>query len=356
VGHRPADASRIEAMRLYPDKLDNHFARGLAPVYLLSGDEPLGMMECGDHIRRAARDAGFVEREVIFVESDDDWGRLRSTTDSMSLFAAQRLIELRLPNAKPGRVGSVALKEYASRPPEDIVLLISSAKFDRAQTNSAWYKAIDKIGVTMTFWPVRPHELPAWIEARLRAKRLQPTRAAIALIVERVEGNMLAAAQEVERLSLLYPEQEIDVTQVLAAVANSARYAVGDLVDAAMQGATSRAVRVLNGLRGEGVAAVLILWALTQEIRSGTRVAQSLAAGMSPPAALKAAKVWQNRVPSLQLALSRHTEHSWLSLSSLASQADRVVKGHADGNVWEVLAELCVRLSGDGSPIAQAFA
>ena len=341
-------------MKLYPDKLADHINRGLAPVYLLSGDEPLGLMECGDQIRRAAEAAGYAEREVIVANDDHDWAQLQHAAGSYSLFSNRRLLELRLPTGKPGKTGGAALKDYASEPPDDMILLISSAKLERAQTNSAWFKAIDKTGVTLSFWPVRVNELPRWIEARMKLQRLRPSRAAVQMITERVEGNMLAAAQEIERLSLLYPEQEIDTEQVLAAVANSARYSIGDCVDAAMQGATSRALTVLHGLKDEAVAPVLLLWAFTQEIRSGTRVAQSLAVGMSPAAALKAAKVWQNRVPPLQLALSRHTENSWLALLRSASLADRIVKGHADGDAWETLADICVRLSRDGSPIMQA--
>lgn len=342
-------------MRLYPDKLEAHFSRGLAPIYILSGDEPLGLMECSDRIRAAAKSAGFVEREVIFVDSDDEWSRLRTSADSLSLFAAQRLIELRLPTGKPGRIGATALSEYAQSAPPDIVLLITSARLERAQTNAAWYKNIDKVGVSMTFWPIKASELPAWIESRMRQKRLRPTRAAVQLVAERVEGNMLAAAQEVERLSLLFPEQEIDVAQALEAVANSARYSIVDCIDAAMQGAPQRAIKVLQGLRGEGVAPVLVLWSLAQEIRAATRIAQSLAAGMSPQAALKAAKVWQNRVPAMRLALSRHSEKSWLELSSLVAHADRVLKGQATGDVWEVMSEICARISRDGTAVIDAF-
>lgn len=338
-------------MKIYPDKLGQHLARGLAPVYLLHGEEPLGMMECGDQIRQQAQAAGFSEREVIVANEDADWQHLRASADSLSLFSDQRLIELRMPNGKTGRTGADALKEYVAAPPADIVLLITSGKLDRGQTNSAWYKAIDKAGVTMTFWPISIRELPRWIDNRMRRAGLSPTKAAVTLVAERVEGNMLAAHQEVERLSLLYPNQEIDTREVLAAVANSARYAIGDCVDAAMQGSSSRALRVLKGLHDEAVTPVLVLWALSQEIRSGTRVAQSLAVGMSPEAALKAANVWRNRVPPLQLALSRHTEKTWLAMLRKTVYADRVLKGQEEGDVWEVLGDLCVELSRDGTPV-----
>jgi len=341
-------------MKLTADKLAQHLARGLAPVYLLYGEEPLGLMECGDQIRQQAHAAGFTEREVIIANEDADWQLFRAAADSLSLFSSQRLLELRMPNGKTGRAGADVLKKYVADPPSDLVLLIISGKLDRGQTSSAWFKAIDKAGVTMAFWPITARQLPRWIENRMRATNLQPTRDAIGLIAERVEGNMLAAQQEIERLSLLYPAQKIDTQEVLASVANSARYTIGDCVEAAMLGASARALRVLEGLREEAVTPVLVLWALAQEIRSGTRVAQSLVVGMSPEAALKAAGVWRNRVPALKLALARHTESTWLAMLQKTALADRVLKGREPGDVWEVLAELCVELSRDGQPVISA--
>ena len=336
---------------MFPEKLKAHLESGFKPIYLLHGDEPLGMMEAADLIRRSAAEQGYSEREVVIANEDADWSTLKNTLDSMSLFAEQRIIDLRMLSGKPGRVGAAMLKDIALTPPTQELLLISSGRLDRAQMNSAWFKAIDKVGVTVTFWPLKLSELPRWIETRMKACGLSSTKEARTLIAERVEGNMLAAQQEIERLSLLFPDQEIDAKCVLAAVANSARYSINDVVDAVMGGDPARAVRVIDGLRDEGVTPILVLWALTQEIRSGTHVAQALAVGKTPQSAMKSAGIWGNREGPLKLALARHTERSWLSLLSQSCEAERVLKGQGDGDVWQILKDMSVRLGTDGRDI-----
>ena len=177
------------AMKLYPDKLDAHLQRTLAPIYLLHGDEPLQIMESGDRLRQHARQAGFDERQVIVATEDADWSTFREAADSLSLFAQRRLIELRLPSGKPGRVGAEVLKQYCQSPPDDVLLLITSAKLDRGGGSSAWFKAIDKVGVTMALWPIATAQLGPWLSQRLLKHGLQPDPDALLLIVERVEGQ-----------------------------------------------------------------------------------------------------------------------------------------------------------------------
>jgi len=333
---------------MYPEKLENHLGGGLKPIYLLHGEEPLGMMEAADLIRLAASNAGCAEREVVVANEDSDWASLRNSVDSMSLFSSQRLIDLRIYSGKPGRVGSAMLKDIAESPPDADVLLITSGRLERSQMNSAWFKAIDKVGVTIAFWPPKAQELPAWINSRMASAGLTSTVEARKLLAERVEGNLLAARQEIERLSLLYPDEEIDEGKVLSAVSNSARYSIADVVDAAMRGDAGRAVRIIDGLNDEGVTPVLVLWALTQEIRSATHVAQALAAGRTPATAMKSAGIWGNREASLKLALSRHTERSWIAMLRQTSFADRVLKGQEPGDIQEQLRELGMRLATDG--------
>jgi len=337
-------------MKLYPDKLDAHLAKagagGGAPIYLVHGDEPFQLGEIGDRLRAHARSSGFEEREVIVAVEEADWAAFRESADSLSLFAARRLIELRLPSGKPGRVGVETLKRYAADPPPDVLLLVSSAKLDRAASSSAWFKAIDKVGVTIAVQPLPAGQLPLWLGRRLRAKGLHPTPEALELVAERVEGNLLAAAQEVERLALLYPVGELGAAEIAAAVADSARYALPDLPLAALQGQSERALRILQGLRDEGVPETLVLWALAQEIRAGTRAAEAIAEGVAPDAALKAAGVWQNRVGPLKLALERHTAPVWLALLAASSRIDRQIKGQTEGRPWDTLARLVARLAG----------
>ena len=339
-------------MKVYPDKLKQSLQRGLAPLYLLYGEEPLAQKECGDLLRQALGAAGFQEREVIFALEDADWAQVRHAVESLSLFAEQRVVDIRLPSGKPGRTGSTVLADLAKSTPPDVIVCVTAGRLERAQLNSAWFKAIDKAGVVIPVAPLALQQLPAWIATRMKAAGLKPSDAAIALIAARVEGNMLAADQEIERLSLLFPHGEITETDVMAAVGNSARYAISDCVDAALSGVPSRAVTVLEGLQSEGEAPMLILWSLTQEIRAGARVAQSVAAGMSPSAAFKAAGVWRNREAALSRALKRHNEHNWIGLLALTVQADRVLKGHSDGDIWQTLSSLTTWLAGVEPPVS----
>ena len=339
------------AMKLYPDKLDAHLSRGAAPVYLLHGDEPLQSMEIGDRLRAHAREAGFDEREVIFANEDADWAQFRESADSLSLFAEKRLIELRLMTGKPGRVGSEVLKQYCANPPDDVFLLITSAKLDRGGSSSAWFKAIDKVGVTMALYPVPSHQLPKWLADRLARRGLQASPEALSMIAERVEGNMLAAEQEVQRLALLHPSGTVSADEVLAAVADSARYSIGDLSLAALEGQPQRALRVLAGLREEAVAEVLILWSLSQEIRAATRVAEATAVGVAIDRALKAAGVWQNRAAPLKKAVARHDAAAWLHMLSACTTLDRQIKGQAAGDVWDSFSALVTQLASTGDTL-----
>lgn len=333
-------------MKVYPDKLDQQLGRGTAPIYLVHGDEPLQIDEVSDRLRSHARSEGFDERTVIVANHDDDWQLLRSAGDSLSLFAERRLVELRLPTGKPGRVGGEALKNWAANPPPDVLLLISSAKLDRGGASSAWFKAIDSVGVTIAVWPVDADRLPEWLRARLARHGLHATPEALSLIAERVEGNLLAAAQEAERLALLYPAGELDVGKVVAAVADSARYSINDLVPAVLRGDAARAVRILRGLEATGEQPVLVLWALSAEIRAGARVAEAQAAGAGMDAAMKGAGVWPKRQADLKQAVARHDAAQWLRFLSEATKLDRHTKGQEPGNVWIAFERLCVGIAG----------
>lgn len=338
-------------MKLYPDKLDAHLKSKLAPVYLLFGDEPLQIMEAGDKIRVCAREHGFDERTVIQPVDDADWSAFREAADSLSLFAERRIIELRLPTGKPGRVGGDVLKQYCSSPPDDVLLLVSAGKLDRSGSSSAWFKAIDKVGVTMAMYPLAVSQLGTWLKSRLAAHGLQAQNDALALIVERVEGNMLAAQQEVERLALLYPQGQLTRENVINAVADSARYSIGDLATAALNGQARRALRVLAGLRDEAVADVLILWALSSEVRAGARAGEAHEKGVGLDSALKSAGVWQSRAAPIKSAIARHEAQSWLAMLSTCSTIDRQIKGQAPGSVWDAFESLVVQLASHGEPL-----
>lgn len=339
-------------MKLFPDKLDSHLAGRLAHVYLLHGDEPLQIMEASNKLRAHARQSGFTERTVFQPVDETDWSMLREAADSLSLFADKRIIDLRLPTGKPGRIGGDVLKQYCVAPHDDVLLLITAGKLERASSNSAWFKAIDKAGVTIGVSVPAASQLAHWLKRRLLVHGLQADSDALALIVERVEGNLLAARQEVERLALLHPAGQLTREDVLNAVADSARYSISDLSQAALTGQTVRAMKILEGLQNEAVADVLVLFSLSQEIRAGARAAEAVEAGVTIDAALKSAGVWQSRKEPLKQAIERHSARVWLSMLSSCSAIDRQIKGQSAGafhvSVWDALASLIVQLSGCG--------
>jgi DNA polymerase-3 subunit delta len=321
-------------MKVRPDQLRQHLNKGLQAMYFVCGDEPLQVIEAVDAIRSAARDKGFTEREVMDVDSHFDWSELLDAGNSMSLFAEQRILELRMPSAKPGKVGAQALLDYAQRPAQDAVLIISSAKIDSGTKNTKWFKTLHQLGVVVQSWPIPAHELPRWIERRMRASGLSSSQQAIALLAERVEGNLLAAAQEIDKLFLLYGATDISLEQVTAAVADSARYSIYDLVDSALSGDLTRTTRIVGGLKSEGVEPVLVLWALTRELRLLTGIAE---ANLPVDAAISKARVWDSRKALLRKALSRHSVARWKAFLKRCGKIDRVIKGIDPGRAWDEL-------------------
>lgn len=332
--------------QLRTDQLAGHLKQPLAPVYFVYGDETLLVNECADAIRSAARSQDYMDRQVFTVETGFDWNSLVAASDSLSLFAERRILELRLPTGKPGKEGTRILREYAERPPEDTLLLIISAKLEAAARRSKWVQALDKAGVSLPVWPVELARLPAWIERRLRARGLKASHDALQLIAERVEGNLLAADQEVEKLYLLHGEGQLDLDAVAELVTDSARYDVFGLVDAALAGEAAHAQRMLSGLRAEGVEPVLVLWALSREIRNLTAMARQLQSGSSLSQVLASQRVWDKRKPQVSAALKRIRGRQWWQLLQTCNHIDRVVKGRAVGSAWDELLQLTLRLSG----------
>lgn len=335
-------------MKIDPALLGKHLQGKMLPIYLVFGDEPLQMMEAMSALRAAARAQGCGSREVLEAGKDFDWNRLAFSANSMSLFAERRILELRLPGGSPGQEGSKALIEYAERPADDAILLIESGKIDPKSQKAKWFQALEGAGGMVQIWPVKPAALPGWIDRRLRAHGLQAEREATALLAARTEGNLLAAAQEVEKLSLLYgrpgTQVRLDVRQVADAVSDSSRYSVYDLVDAALAGETARSMRILGGLRQEGAATPLVLWALQNEIRSLYDMKHRLQAGESQARVLAA--VWDSRKGRVEQALRRLSLRTWGILVNLCARADLAVKGLREEREWDVLREICLGLSG----------
>lgn len=331
-------------MQIRIDQLNSHLQQSLQPVYMVSGDEPLQRMEAMDAIRKQAREQGYSLREVLTVNKEFSWSELSSVANSFSLFADRRIIELRVESGL-GKEGSQALVEYVERPADDAILLIQMAKIDSRSQSAKWFKALDSIGTLIQVWPVKPNALPQWIQRRCRSRDLEIERDAVALLAARVEGNLLAAAQEIEKLVLLYGQEKKLLTQrdVLEAVADSARYSVYDLVDVACSGSLPRACAVLSGLRQEGVAAALVLWALTNEIRNCYGYASRIAAGEPEQRVLSA--VWQSRKNIVSQALRRLDLPTWGILLRLCATTDRTVKGTRFGREWDLLEQIVMGLA-----------
>ena len=332
-------------MRLYPEKLADHLQQKLLPVYLVSGDEPLLLQECCDQIRQKARTENCNEREIIEGGvSNFNWQDILHSASNMSLFADRKLIELRLPSGKPGAEGSKALCEYLDIASGDDVLLIVSGKIDKQSTNSKWYKALDKAGVTVQVWPVDAKNLPRWLQQRVRNAGMSIDDDALRLLCERMEGNLLAAVQEVEKLKLLAADSKITMQTVTEAVSDNARYNLFDMADNALKGNTSVSLRMLYGLRAEGTEPPVVLWALVREIRTLYEAQLDCDSGQSTQQALSSRRVWQNRMPLMQAALTRHNTHSLSLLLEQAARADGSIKGFADGKPWDNLSRLVITL------------
>jgi len=330
-------------MRLRPEQLDKHLAQGLAPAYLISGDETLLVQECADAIRAAARKQGFSERQVFHVEGNFDWSPIANELSALSLFAERKLLELRMPSGKPGDTGSKLLEAFCNDPAPDTVLLIQCNKLDSSTTRAKWHKAIEEKGVTVPIWPIELTQLPRWIEQRLRSANLTATPEAIALLADRVQGNLLAAAQEIEKLRLYSDGSPIDADLVAQAVADNARFDPFGLADQALAGQTAACLRALAGLRGEGVEPPVILWVLSKELRALYRCAEQIDQGLSIERAMSAAGVWERRKPLMQAALKRLSLPQLTSLLVLCNRIDAAVKGSGD-DPWQLLDRLLLGL------------
>jgi DNA polymerase-3 subunit delta len=316
----------------------------LPAVILIAGDEPLQREESADAIRAAARAQGYTDREVFVAERSFDWDAMLTAGASLSLFASKRILELRLPSAKPGTKGAEALGDYAKDPAPDTLLLVIAE--DKLEGNPVWAQNLERAGMFIQVWPVAPAEVPTWVRQRLKIKGFDATPDAVTLISGRVEGNLLAAKQEIEKLALLREPGVLDAESVATAVTDSARYDAFKLVDAALAGDIPRTVRILEGLRAEGEEPVLVLGALLRQLKELASFALEIEAGT--PTQRVTAGVWERRRPLIQTALKRRKAAAWQRLLKKAQRADRVLKGRTFGRPWDELLELSTGMAGNG--------
>ncbi|HTI18706.1 MAG TPA: DNA polymerase III subunit delta [Trinickia sp.] len=319
-------------MQLRLDALEAHLAKGLGSLYVVYGDEHLLAQEACDRIRAAARAAGFTERSVFTVERSFDWSSLIGASQSMSLFGERQLIELRIPSGKPGKDGADALKALASAGNPDVLMMVTLPRLDAATQKAAWFAALADAGVALRIDAVDRAQLPNWVAQRLaqqgqRVAAGEEGRRALQFIAERVEGNLLAAHQEIQKLGLLHPPGVLTFEQVHDAVLNVARYDVFKLNEAMLAGDVGRLSRMVDGLKGEGEAAVLVLWALTEELRTLLKIKRGMADGKPLATLLRENRVWGPRERLIGPALSRLSEAQLEEGLALAAGLDRQVKG-----------------------------
>jgi DNA polymerase III subunit delta len=331
-------------LRIRAEQLPAALARGLAGMYLVSGDEPLLVGEAADGIRAAARAAGYADRQVFFIDRSFSWDELRLASHSLSLFAERRLFELRMPSGKPDK-GAALLAELAAQPAPDLTFLIITDKLDRKVSDAPWVQAIEKHGAWVPIFPVEAAALPAWLRARAKALHIEIDPEASQLIVDRVEGNLLAAQQELEKLGLLANGESIGVDLVQRSVGDSARYDVFQLAEAAAAGDAVRALRVLLGLRSEGVEPTLILWALVRELR-GMWQARERERLRSAAGAAARGSPWNLAANPSGRALARLKKLPLAPLLLQAGHTDRVIKGLAAGDAWSALTGLTGAFAG----------
>ncbi len=328
-------------MRLKPEQVLAHVGQKLLPVYLITGDEPLQVNECCDWVRRAARSAGCTERVILQVERGFDWGDLYGASHSMSLFSERKLIELRLATGKVEDVGVKALTAFLAAPSIDNLLLISAPKLDKLATGSAWLGTLERVGALVQVWPIETRQLPGWITARVKSKGLTISAGAAALLAERIEGNLLAAAQEIEQLALV-AHGSIDEAMVVAVAGDSAKYDVFGFAEAAFVGDVERLLRIGAGLR-VSAEPPYTLWALARELRIVTRAA---AVGASFDDVVRSEYVAEPRARYLRAAVKRHSAARWRRILRFAAHVDRVAKGLESGNVWDEMVKLALAVAG----------
>jgi len=336
-------------MQLRADALDQHVARTLAQLYVITSDEHLLALEAADKIRRAARAQGYSERDVLTVERNFKWGELLAANQAMSLFGDKKLIELRIPSGKPGKDGGAALQAYAKDLSPDNLTLITLPKLDWQTQKAAWVAALQQAAVYIDIPNIERNALPGWIANRLAAQGQSAERASLDFIADRVEGNLLAAHQEIQKLGLLHEPGKLAHEQVQDAVLNVARYDVFKLSEAMLSGDTARLIRMLEGLKGEGEALPLVLWAVSEEIRTLLKLKAGMAQGRPLPALLKEYRIWGPRERLMEPALRRISLPTLEAAMQQAAQVDRMVKGLRAkafaGDQWDAMLQLALRVA-----------
>jgi len=333
-------------MKIRPEHLSANISKGLSPVYLVTGDEPLLSEESCDAIRQTLHQQGFTEREVLHVDGNFSWEYLLECANALSLFAEKKIIELRFGKPKLNKKASEILQQYLANPAPDNILLMIADKAEGSAKNSAWFKAIDKSGVIVEIWPVEAPQLPNWIKQRAAQVQLNLNDEAVQLLCDRIEGNLLAAKQELSKLSLLFSDQLVTAEDVVDAVSDNSRYDIYGLSDAALQGDPSRCHKILQVLRQDGTEAPVVLWALSKELRSLAAIQHAQQTGQAFDQVCQKERIWGKRKPIARQAAQRIPHpHLQKALQECAA-TDKMIKGMLPGDPWMSLSNIAMTLAG----------
>jgi DNA polymerase-3 subunit delta len=331
-------------MPLRTEQLAASLKRGLAPVYLVGGEEPLLLQECCDQIRKAAKAQGFIERELLQVERGFDWSELRQAS-APSLFATQKIIDLRLRTGKPGQDGARVLSEWAEAPDPNMVLLVSCEKWDAGSRKSKWAAKLGEAGQRIDIWPISPRDLPHWLEQRMRQHGMQPEPEVVRILADRLEGNLLAARQEIDRLALIRGAGKITVDDVLKVVADSSRFDAFSLAEHMLSGNLRDGLRVAAGLRRMDTPLPMLLGALLRELKTTEAFRLAMRGGEHETAVFRRLNVWQNRQNTVRMAARRLDTRKLFEAFKLLALIDRQSKGRAAGDPWQSIDTLLLKLS-----------
>lgn len=331
-------------MPIKAEQLARSLQRGLAPVYLVGGDEPLLLQECCDQIRNAAKEQGFVERELLQVGPGFDWSDVQQAA-APSLFATQKIIDLRLTTGKPGRAGAKVLGEWAKAPDPNMILLVSCEKWDKSSRTSKWAANLDKAGLQVDLWPIKSQELPGWLEQRMRQHGMQPEKEVVSILASRLEGNLLAAQQEIDRLALLKGAGVITVDDVMRVVADSSRFDAFTLAEHMLTGNLSEGLRVAAGLKRMDTPIPMLLGALLKELKSTEAFRLARRAGEPEMSVFRRMHIWHSRQNTISMAARRlNTLKLYAAFKHLAL-IDRQSKGRAAGDPWQSIDALLRQLA-----------
>ncbi len=317
--------------------------QNLKPIYVITGDEPLLSEETNEYINKIAKQHGFNERKTIHTNANFNWQMLIETTQSLSLFSEKKIIELHLKNGKPGKDGGLILSEYAQSPLENNLLILRLPKLPTTSQKSKWFTALEQAGVVINIWPIKAEQFPHWLQRRLARAKLQTSAAGLNLLANLSAGNLLAAKQNIEKLTLLYQQGDITVEQIENCLSDSSTYDVYTLLNNSLAMDAKKSYKILQHLQAAHTEATLILWVFTKELRLLAQLAKALAEGKILNHLWQKYGVWQQRKILLQRHLTKTTYSQYLDLLQLAARCDRLIKGIESGNIWACLNELILK-------------